>query len=864
MREALLRRVALTTSRHHRWVFLGAGLLAAAVVVLFLLKPPQIDSDILGLLPQKNPVVRDFRTVTEDFKSLDYLFVLLRCDDPDRSVSELEDFADAFAEQLRKDPELVEGVEYRLQDYLPLLEEVLPYTLLYLRPEELDAVAKRFSDGAIREQVSRNRQLLENPASLLTKQLIQYDPFGLIPVLKGHFAGKSRQLNVDISDGYYISKGGAGGPPPALLIIVRPTKPAQDIPFGRVLMAKVRAIEADLRAEWAKDGDDLNALRVEYGGGYPIAQSDANLIKQDAVMNTVSSFVLVFFVVLWAFRRKSALVYLWVPLLLGLLLTFGIAHLLGVTLNSATAGFGALLIGLSIDFGTVLYGRFIELRGRGVDLDHSIQAMLGKTGKSVWIGALTTAGVFLGMMVSSYRGMRQIGALTALGMVCCLLCLFALLPAMLTYHHHHHARRGKEPTFHMHSFGFERLGMLALRWPWTTLVLSALFTAALGWAALGVQFEDNIQNLRSDKNEGIRVSEAIAKEFGATLTYMMAGVEGETPDEVVAKSAAVVAALEPLRQRGDVLSTDSLTTYLPAEASQRAVIATLAADRTDRFSPERVRRTFTAACRKEGFDPAFFESYLSRLDHMLAPSGPLTYEALAAGPIAPLLSKYIVRKGEGDYRGVVYLYVPGEFKRFEPAGLKHAVLAAVPDAKVTGINVLSKELRTVVKRDAQLSFAVGAVLVLGLIVADFRSARATVVSLVPLTVAMIWMLGTLRLFGQPLNMMNIFVTTMIIGIGSDYGLHFVHRHREPDGHDLTRCIEESGRPIAIAALTTVAGFGSMVLSAYPGLRSIGLVALLGTLFSLVATMTLLVALLELLERRSPAAPRDPHHTPRHR
>jgi len=854
--------MAVASSRHYRWVFAGAALMAAAVVALFVVSPPQIDSDILGLLPQKNPVVQDFRTVTADFKSLDYLFVLLRSSDPKRPVSDFEDFADAYAEQLRKDPAFVEGVEYRLQDYLPLLEEVLPYTLLYLSPEELGDVAARFSDSEVRAQVAHNRHLLANPASLLTKQLIQYDPFGLIPVLKTHFAGKSRQLNVDISDGYYISKGGPGGEAPALLLIVRPTKPAQDITFGRDLMARVRGIEAGLRAEWAKEGEDLAPLKVEYGGGYPIAQSDADLIKRDAVMNTVSSALLVLGVVLWSFRRKSALAYLWLPLFLGLLLTFGVAHLLGITLNSATAGFGALLIGLGIDFATMLYGRYIELRNRGVDVENSLAAMMGRTGKGVFLGALTTSCTFGAMYVSSYRGMKQIGLLTALGILCCVLCVFLLLPAMLTYHNLHTAKRGRDPVLHMHSFGFERLGKLALRWPKLTLVVAAIVTAVLGWAALGVQFEDNIQNLRSEKNEGIRVSTAIAQEFGATLTYMMAGVEGKTPDEVVAKSAAVVAAVEPFRQRGEVLSTDSLTTYLPAADSQRAIIASLSGDTSGRFSAARVRRAFTDACLREGFDPTYFESYLSKLDRMLAPAEPLTYEKLASGPIAPMTAKYIVRRGEGDYRGVVYLYIPEGFKRFEPTGLKRAILAEVPDAKVTGINVLSRELRTVVKRDAYLSFAVGAILVILLIAADFRSMKASLQALLPLVLALIWMLGSLSLFGVPLNMINIFVTTMIIGIGSDYGIYFVHRHREPDGHDLGRCIEETGRPIAIAALTTIAGFGSMALSSYPGLRSMGYVALLGTLFSLVATLTVLVALLELLERRSPAVPRE-HHTPHH-
>ncbi len=577
-------------------------------------------------------------------------------------------------------------------------------------------------------------------------------------------------------------------------------------------------------------------------------------------MNTASSFVLVLFVVFWAFRRKSALVYLWAPLAFGLVVTFGLAHLSGVTLNSATAGFGALLIGLGIDFATVLYGRYIEERNRGTDVDASIGSIMGNTGKGVFLGALTTSGTFIAMLFTSYRGMQQVGLLTAIGILCCMASVFFLLPAMLYFHHLHKTRRGLDPTFHMHSFGFERLGKFAHRHPKGTVAVWVVLTGVFGWAALGVQLEDNIQNLRSPKNRGINVSKAIGEEFGASLTYMMAAVDGRTPDEIVAKSGAVVEAVQPFRARGDVLFTDSITTYLPPTASQRAMVEALASDRSGRFSPERVRRSFVDACSAQGFDPAFFSHYLDKMDRMLAPARPVTYEDLAAGPLRPLLSKFIVRRPDGTWRGVVYLYIPEEYKRFEPRGLMLAVQAAVPGTRVTGINVLSRELRSQVKHDALLAFVIGAVFVVVLIALDFRRLSAALFALLPLTVALVWLLGSLRLLGESLNMMNIFVTTMIIGIGSDYGIYFVHRVREHDGWDMDRVIDECGKPIAIAALTTIAGFGSMSLSAYPGLSSMGYVALLGTLYSMVATLTLLVALLTLLEKRERVRP-APDATP---
>ncbi|OYV99404.1 MAG: hypothetical protein B7X11_05425, partial [Acidobacteria bacterium 37-65-4] len=361
----LLRRLGQWSARHYRWVFSGVAVLMAGVVLLFILKPPHIESDILDLLPRNNKVVQDFRMAMEDFKSLDYLFVVLETKDPKaHPIDGYEEFADAFAEGLRKSG-MVDGVEYRLQDYEPIVRTMLPYTLLYLDAPVLQNVSDRFADRQIRRQVESNKELLLNLASIITKQLVQYDPFGLFPILKKQFLGKGQQLKVDVSDGYYLSKDGT-----ALIMVVRPKRPAQDIAFGKRLMATARTLESEIRKRMAKEGgEDPSAIVVKYGGGYPVAQDDANLIKRDAVVNTVTSLVLVMFVFLWAFRRKSALVYGWLPLLVGLLLTFGTAHLLGVTLNSATAGFGALLIGLGIDFSTVMYGRYIEERNRGIGVE---------------------------------------------------------------------------------------------------------------------------------------------------------------------------------------------------------------------------------------------------------------------------------------------------------------------------------------------------------------------------------------------------------------------------------------------------------------------------------------------------------------
>jgi uncharacterized protein len=845
MRETLLRGLGLSAARHYRLVFAAVALLVAATFVLFAYRPPKIQSDILDLLPRNNKVVQDFRMATEDFKSLDYLFVVLETKDPKaHPIESYEDFADLYAEGMRKSG-LVDGVEYRLQDYEPVIRTMLPYTLLYLDPAALSSVAERFTDESIRKQVASNRELLQNPASILTKQFIQYDPFGLLPILKKQFMGRGSQLKVDVGDGYYLSKDGT-----QLIMVVRPSRPAQDIPFGKKLMAYSRKLEAETRERFAKEGGEgADAVLVKYGGGYPIAQDDANLIKRDALVNTITSVVLVMFVFIWAFRRKSALAYGWIPLLVGLLLTFGTAHLLGVTINSATAGFGALLIGLGIDFTTVLYGRYIEERNRGVSIEESIASIMGNTGKGVMVGAATTACTFGAMIVTQFNGMRQVGIFTSLGIIFCCASVFILLPAMLYFHHVQKTKRGDELSFKMHSFGFEYLAMWAHRNPRKTLLVAGVLTLGLGWAATGVKLEESVSNLRSPDNQGINTSMEIGKTFGASFTYMMALVDGRNPEEVDQASRQVLNVVQPFIASKQVLFTDSLDRYLPPLKDQEAVIARLKEDPHGAFDYARIRKTFQEACRKNGFSEDYFNPYLEVLERMLAPQKPVTYAQLADGPLGPILRKFIVQKGPESFRGVVYLYVPENYKASEPTGLVKAVTEGAPGSRMAGINLLSRTLRQQVVKDAYLAFVLGTIAAFVIILLDFRRVLPSLYSLLPLSLGLIWMLGTLRLMNVPLNMMSVFVTTMIIGIGSDYGIYFVHRYLEDDGHHMDRVIRETGNPIAIAALTTVAGFGSMALSSYPGLRSMGYVSLLGTLYCMLATVMVLVALFTLIEKR---------------
>ena len=154
---------------------------------------------------------------------------------------------------------------------------------------------------------------------------------------------------------------------------------------------------------------------------------------------------------------------------------------------------------------------------------------------------------------------------------------------------------------------------------------------------------------------------------------------------------------------------------------------------------------------------------------------------------------------------------------------------------------------------AVVAAILGVLLVAVLLPMDFRSFADAMLSLLPLLVGLVWMLGGMALFGMPMNFMNVFVTTMIIGIGVDYGVHAVHCYREVDGHapgELGIGLTETGKAIVVAAFSTVVGFGSLATSRYPGLQSTGFVAVMGALATALVAITLLPAFLSWRERRA--------------
>ena len=846
MASTALHRLARFGRRRYRLIFS----LTAILVVVSLAGSTRLrfNTQFLDMLPHGSTEIETFRRALDEFGSLDYLLIAVRLPE-DAVLDPYEAFVDDLAGRLGEQ-ETLERVEYRLGEMEELIGTFLPRAILFLDADERRQLLDRLGDEALEERARELRRLVETPQAMALEELLKLDPLGLAEIFLERLTASRSGLSLDWTSGYMLSNDHR-----MLLILARPRHSPQEIARNRRLVAAVRGEVAAALAEWPVLDPEgrLQPPEVALGGRYVIALGDDQLIRRDMLTNVVTSMVGVLALFLFAFRRFGPLIYAFVPLTCGLILTFGFTFLAFGELNAATSGVAALLIGLGIDFVIVSYARFVEERQSGATLEVGLARMSGSSGRAVIVGGVTSAATFYAFAVTDFSGLREMGLLTGTGILLCMVAVVVLLPAMLAASEDRHSRRRSFPRLSLHGFLSGALIRRSIAHPRLVLTAGLVVTAVAVALLGGLRFDDTVQAMRPAGNPGVKVRDEVGRHFGTSFDQMMLLIEAPELEQVLQLAERATERSSELVAAGELTGYDSITGILPSLARQRQALGWLDEHRQV-VNEQRVRGLFTAALAAEGLRAAPFEPGLELFAAATGRSAPLAVAELEGSEqMSSLLNRYL-RQDDDGWSTVVYLYPPrGKWRREPPPVALRLAEELGPRVALTGFNTVSAFFRAQVLSDARLAAVVGILLVGLLLWLDYRRLADTLLSLAPLTVGIVWMLGAMVALDIAMNFMNIFVSTMIIGIGVDYGVHMIHRLRETRGAAVERRLAglvETGKAIALAALSTMIGFGSLSLSHYPGLRSMGLVAILGALTTCLVAITVLPAWFALwLERQ---------------
>ncbi|MCA9704278.1 MAG: MMPL family transporter [Myxococcales bacterium] len=184
---------------------------------------------------------------------------------------------------------------------------------------------------------------------------------------------------------------------------------------------------------------------------------------------------------------------------------------------------------------------------------------------------------------------------------------------------------------------------------------------------------------------------------------------------------------------------------------------------------------------------------------------------------------------------------------------------------VVGPYVVKADEHATILRDMVRSGLFAFVGVVAILYFLFRSNRAVLVLLVPLMCGVVWSLGATQLVLGHLNVMTSTISTVVMGVGIDAGIHFFSRAKRAclehdDGEAIRRAFDGLALPLLVASSTTIGAFASMASSDFPAFHEFGIIAAMGVALCLLSMVTVLPALCYLvgIKKHEPKRPPAEH------
>jgi hypothetical protein len=175
------------------------------------------------------------------------------------------------------------------------------------------------------------------------------------------------------------------------------------------------------------------------------------------------------------------------------------------------------------------------------------------------------------------------------------------------------------------------------------------------------------------------------------------------------------------------------------------------------------------------------------------------------------------------------------------------------DPDITGTPVITYETIMLMERSYRQATVYAVIFVAVVSFFLLRRVQETLLSLVPLGLGLLWTVGLMPLLGLKFTMGNIFGLPLILGAAAEFGLNVVLRFMEGREHGGPLIARSTIMAVLVNGLTTIVGFGSLMIADHRGIFGLGLLLTIGMATSLVASLVVLPVLLRLTHPAPPAA-----------
>ncbi len=561
-------------------------------------------------------------------------------------------------------------------------------------------------------------------------------------------------------------------------------------------------------------------LTLGNAGSFSMERKTEGMMERDNQILIPAAVIVVIIILYLAFRRLSDTILPFIVLSMGSLWMVGTMGLLGISFSVIYVALVPVILGVGIDYTIHVLNRFYEERGKGLSVDKSAIKSIRTVGVAVALSAVTTIIGFASFGVSDLPPIKNFGILAGTGVFYIFALSTTMLPSILVIRGgNDNEERQKEKSG---GKGVEKVGkilkkIVSLSERFMKPILSGvvIVTVICIISSFGITTSMSYEEFLPNDSEPVQTMNTIEEQFGVQESESFVLVRGD------------------IKSPQNLKLIDNLGSSIKNDKRSDNLIGT----------PKSIVDALKAATPggKIPGDRAKIEFWIKLLEN----AKPKLMNRLLIKENTALVYLPIRADESGETEKGINI-VRDHVETFEAKTGKTLNLTLEGDPAVGGEPaVISDILKSIFPnmRNSIILAIILVIIVLGLV---FKSPWFGLIGSIPVTLALFWEFGLIIARGWSLDVMNMMVSALAIGMGIDFTIHITQRFREEwknesnsPGKAMSKAIQSVGRGILAAAATTIGVFAVLSLSRSPPITKFGQLSGMVIFFALIGSLVVL-------------------------
>ena len=589
--------------------------------------------------------------------------------------------------------------------------------------------------------------------------------------------------------------------------------------------------------------------------------------------------VLVIGVLFATFRSPLDVTLTMVALLLAIIWSNGFASFLDFEPSFFAIIVPILLVGLGVDYGIHLIMRYREDLIEDWDIKKASSSSIMYVGSALLLATTTTMVGFLSNVTSDITPIREFGIQVALGVLSAFVIFVTFIPACRVLVDTLYQNKGIKPLSEKNiklmkekkgeniedtnsslNYFMDIGAKVSLKSPEKVLAVVAVITLLAGVTATGISTEFDFNDFLPEEVEITQHFHYLQDEFSTSNEFSFIYISG---------SVATF----------DVFNEMNNTQYELADGDKW-----VNTDQSAMFSPiNGMRDLANDNSEINPFD--FYDSTFEELFNSRDKNGDLVPDTdedvrylldwimIGEGKTIPnMVSNFIYYDEEEDDYTVAYILVNTKSKNayfeevvnelvkdtmslenLEKEGKVDSVVVTGPPAI---FDVVIKTINETMIGSIAYTILLSFIILTAVFWYTDGQPLLGIISMLPVLLVLVWILGTMVTIGYTLNVMTILIGALTVGLGVTYAIHISHRFIEEMEHHhsldkaINNTVKNTGSALFGAAMTTVLGFGVLFFAILPPMKQFGTMTALTILYSFLSSVWVLPSMLVIWARSS--------------